>query len=121
MTSESSSWREPALTQREPVDRDKMMHLCQVCDLSANALRDVLFDLPRPGGSRRRRADPSPLSSRETEVLSSLAQGKVYKDIGAELGLAASTVRSHLHNIYITLGVSDRAQAVLRATEMGWL
>jgi len=108
-------------SQGEPVERDKMMHLCQVCGLSANALRDVLFDLPRPGGSRRRRADPSPLSGRETEVLRALAQGKVYKDIGAELGLAASTVRSHLHNIYITLAVSDRAQAVLRATEMGWL
>jgi DNA-binding NarL/FixJ family response regulator len=48
-------------------------------------------------------------------------KGRSTKDIGAELGLAASTVRSHLHNVYITLGVSDRAQAVLRATEMGWL
>ena len=32
-----------------------------------------------------------------------------------------STVRTHLHNVYARLGVDDRAQAVLRATEMGWL
>jgi ATP/maltotriose-dependent transcriptional regulator MalT len=30
-------------------------------------------------------------------------------------------VRTHLHNIYAKLEVPDRAQAVLRATEMGWI
>jgi len=54
-------------------------------------------------------------------VLRELSRGKVYKQIGAELGLAASTVRSHLHRVYEKLGVADRAQAVLRATEMGWI
>ena len=32
-----------------------------------------------------------------------------------------STVRTHLHNIYGKLGAVDRAQAVLHATERGWL
>ena len=32
-----------------------------------------------------------------------------------------STVRTHLHNIYGKLGAVDRAQAVLIATERGWL
>jgi putative nucleotidyltransferase with HDIG domain len=107
--------------QAEAVDRSKMLRLCHVCGLSAEALRDVLFDLPHSGGSDRRRADPSPLSSRETAVLRILAQGKVYKAIALELDVAVSTVRSHLHNAYAKLGVDDRAQAVLRATEMGWL
>ena len=107
--------------QGEPVDRAKMLRLCQVCGLSAQQLRDVLFDLPHAGGSERRRAEPSPLSPRETTVLRILAQGKVYKVIADELGLTASTVRSHLHKAYDKLGVSDRAQAVLRATEMGWI
>jgi putative nucleotidyltransferase with HDIG domain len=107
--------------QGDTVDRAKMLHLCRVCGLSANQLRDVLFDLPHSGGSERRRAEPSPLSARETTVLRILAQGKVYKVIADELGLSTSTVRSHLHKAYEKLGVADRAQAVLRATEMGWI
>ncbi|HWF25085.1 MAG TPA: HD domain-containing phosphohydrolase [Solirubrobacteraceae bacterium] len=107
--------------QGETIDRAKMLSLCRVCGLSATQLRDVLFDLPHSGGSERRRAEPSPLSPRETTVLRILAQGKVYKVIADELGLSASTVRSHLHKAYEKLGVGDRAQAVLRATEMGWI
>jgi putative nucleotidyltransferase with HDIG domain len=107
--------------QGEAIDRAKMLRLCTICRLSATQLRDVLFDLPHSGGSERRRAEPSPLSARETTVLRILAQGKVYKVIADELGLSTSTVRSHLHKAYEKLGVADRAQAVLRATEMGWI
>src|SRR5437763_966421 len=49
------------------------------------------------------------------------AEGKVYKQIAHELTLSTSTVRTHLHNIYGKLGAVDRAQAVLIATERGWL
>jgi putative nucleotidyltransferase with HDIG domain len=107
--------------QGDTVDRRRMLRLCQVCGLAADALRDVLFDLPRSQGSQRRRADPSPLTTRETAVLRVLAEGKVYKAIAEELGVATSTVRTHLHNTYDKLGVDNRAQAVLRATEMGWI
>jgi DNA-binding NarL/FixJ family response regulator len=61
------------------------------------------------------------MSTREVEVLRGLAQGKVYKQIASELGLSTSTVRTHLHNVYGKLGAMDRAQAVLIATERGWL
>lgn len=107
--------------QGDAVDSRKMLHLAHVCRLSAEALRSVLFDLPCSGGSERRRADRSPLSARETAVLRVLAEGKVYKAIALDLGVAVSTVRTHLHNIYRKLGVDDRALAVLRATEMGWI
>jgi putative nucleotidyltransferase with HDIG domain len=107
--------------QGEVIDRSIMLSTAHACALSTKALRDVMFDLPHSGGSRRHRAEPSPLSSRETEVLARLAEGKVYKIIAVELGLAASTIRSHLQHIYVKLGVVDRAQAVLRATEMGWI
>ena len=50
-----------------------------------------------------------------------LGQGKVYKQIAHELALSTSTVRTHLHNIYGKLGAVDRAQAVLIATERGWI
>ena len=54
-------------------------------------------------------------------MLKRLAEGKVYKQIALELSLSTSTVRTHLHNIYGKLGAVDRAQAVLIATERGWL
>jgi putative nucleotidyltransferase with HDIG domain len=108
-------------TQGECIDRGKMMGLCHICGLSASELRDVLFDLPHAGGSQRRRAEASPLSDRETEVLRVLAQGKLYKAIALELGVGVTTVRSHVHNVCEKLGVPDRANAVLRATEMGWV
>ena len=107
--------------QGDTIDRSKMLLLAHLCGLSATALRDVLFDLPHAGGSQRRRAERSPLSDRETAVLRILAEGKLYKVIALELGVTVSTIRSHLHHVYAKLGVQDRAQAVLRATEMGWI
>jgi DNA-binding NarL/FixJ family response regulator len=57
----------------------------------------------------------------ELEILRRLAEGKVYKQIAGEIGLSTSTVRTHLHNTYAKLGAVDRAQAVLLATQRGWL
>jgi putative nucleotidyltransferase with HDIG domain len=107
--------------QGEAVDGAKMLALSHLCGLSASVLRAILFDLPHSGGSRRRRAEPSPLSNRETTIVRLLADGKRYKEIALELAVAASTVRTHLHNVYAKIGVEDRAQAVLRVTEMGWI
>ena len=70
---------------------------------------------------RRRAQQPCPLSSRELEVLISLSDGKVYKQIAREMSLSVSTVRSHLHHAYAKLDVPDRAQAVLLATKRGWI
>jgi DNA-binding NarL/FixJ family response regulator len=57
----------------------------------------------------------------QLRVIRELAQGKVYKEIAADLKLSPSTVRSHLHGAYDRLGVSDRAQAVLMCANEGWL
>jgi putative nucleotidyltransferase with HDIG domain len=105
----------------DAVDRTIMLRVAHACDLSTEALREVMFDLPHSEGSRRQRAEPSPLSMRETDVLRLLAKGKACRLIAAELDVATSTVRSHLHKSYAKLGVADRAQAVLRATAMGWI
>jgi putative nucleotidyltransferase with HDIG domain len=85
-------------------------------------LRAVMYDLPlSSSGGRPRQIDPCPMSSREIDVLRRLAKGMVYKQIAGELGLSTSTVRTHLHNVYGKLGAMDRAQAVLMATERGWI
>ncbi len=104
----------------DAVDRRIMLRLAAILGVRGPALRDALFGLPQ-GGGQRRRSMPSPLSDRETAALRQLAAGKVYKDIAEDLGVATSTVRTHLHSVYAKLEVADRAQAVLRASEMGWL
>jgi putative nucleotidyltransferase with HDIG domain len=104
-----------------PVSTQDLIEAAQNCGLDEAAAREVLYELPQGNGTRRRTAAPCPLSSRELEVLRRLAEGKVYKQIAVELDLSASTVRSHLHNVYGKLGALDRAQAVLMATEQGWI
>jgi putative nucleotidyltransferase with HDIG domain len=99
----------------------ELLKVARAVGMGPKDLRRVLYDLPYPTGGRTRQIDPSPLSTRESEVLKRLAEGKVYKQIAHELSLSTSTVRTHLHNIYGKLGAVDRAQAVLIATERGWL
>ena len=104
-----------------PVSTQDLVEAAQSCGLDEEAIRLVLYELPQGKGSRRRASGPCPLSARELDVLRRLAEGKVYKQIAVELDLSASTVRSHLHNVYGKLGALDRAQAVLMATEQGWI
>ncbi|MDO8185726.1 HDOD domain-containing protein [Conexibacter sp. JD483] len=106
----------------DSVSPSEMLSTARLVGIGPAELRSVMYDLPYPqNGVRQRALDPCPLSARETEVLKRLGQGKVYKQIAHELELSTSTVRTHLHNIYGKLGAVDRAQAVLIATERGWI
>jgi DNA-binding NarL/FixJ family response regulator len=99
-----------------------MLEAARIVDLSPANLRTVMYELPLPSSSDRpRQVEPCPMSARELDVLKRLAKGMVYKQIAGELGLSTSTIRTHLHNVYGKLGAMDRAQAVLIATERGWL
>jgi putative nucleotidyltransferase with HDIG domain len=100
----------------------ELLVVARVVGVSPASLRTVMYELPLPAaGTRPRKVDPCPMSGREIEVLRRLAKGMVYKQIATELGLSTSTVRTHLHNVYGKLGAMDRAQAVLIATERGWI
>jgi len=107
--------------QGSQVSPTELLKTARSIGLGPAELRTVMYDLPYPTTGKRRQIDPCPLSGRELEVLKRLAEGKVYKQIALELKLSTSTVRTHLHNIYGKLGAVDRAQAVLIATERGWL
>jgi two-component system nitrate/nitrite response regulator NarL len=61
------------------------------------------------------------LTEREHEVLRLTADGLSSPQIGAELHLSPTTVKSHLHRAYEKLGVSDRAAAVAVAMRSGLL
>jgi DNA-binding NarL/FixJ family response regulator len=102
------------------VDPKQMSVVARSLNLSMDELRTVMYELPYPNGDRRS-VEPCPLSTREVEVLRRLRDGKVYKQIALELELSTSTVRTHLHNTYAKLGAVDRAQAVLIATQRGWI
>jgi DNA-binding NarL/FixJ family response regulator len=54
------------------------------------------------------------LSKREVEILSYLAKGYQYKEIGELLTISALTVRSHLRNIYEKLHVRTKTEAVAK-------
>jgi len=107
--------------QGHPVDPAQLLKVARTVGLNPEQLRTVIYELPYPSGNQRRNVEPCPLSVREVDVLKRLAEGKVYKQIALELQLSTSTVRTHLHNTYAKLGAVDRAQAVLLATERGWL
>ncbi len=100
----------------------EMLNAARAINLKGEQLRQLLYELPMSNGTDRpRQVDPCPMSNREVDVLKRLAKGMVYKQIASELGLSTSTVRTHLHNVYGKLGAMDRAQAVLIATERGWI
>jgi DNA-binding CsgD family transcriptional regulator len=51
------------------------------------------------------------LTTREAEVMEQVARGRSNSVIGAELGIAAGTVKKHLDNVFAKLGVRNRIQA----------
>ena len=105
----------------EPVSPQALASLGRRLSLGEEALQALAYDLVRTRGERATEETPSPLTPMQEKALRGLAEGKMYKQIAADLGLAESTVRSHLHNLYRKLDVADRAQAVLLASERGWI
>jgi DNA-binding NarL/FixJ family response regulator len=59
------------------------------------------------------------LTGRELEVLSLLAQGKSNKEIGANLFISETTVKSHLQRIFAKLNVLSRTEAITVASRRG--
>jgi DNA-binding CsgD family transcriptional regulator len=62
-----------------------------------------------------------PLSGRELEVLRLIDQGLSNQEIADRLVVAASTIKTHINNIYGKLGVQTRVQVIHRAQELGLL
>ncbi|HEV7306117.1 response regulator transcription factor [Ensifer sp.] len=114
-------------------------------DKRETTARDVSFALDQPGGSglqisylgaigpneylfrltaENRLTDDEmlrqhfALTQRESEVLLWIAKGKANRDIGEILGLSARTVTKHLEQIYVKLGVENRASAAVKATQV---
>jgi len=75
----------------------------------------------------RRVAERTPLSqagtvaltSREMQILRGVAKGFTTKRLAKELGLAAPSVETHLHNIFKKLSSTNRGEAVSTALKLG--
>ncbi len=54
----------------------------------------------------------SPLTRRETQVLTMLSEGKTYSQISLSLGICCDTSKKHIKNIYEKLNVNRKSDAI---------
>jgi DNA-binding NarL/FixJ family response regulator len=60
-------------------------------------------------------------SERQRTVIEAVARGGTNREIAEELEITERTVKYHLRVVFDRLGASNRAEAVARAVEAGWL
>lgn len=94
--------------------------LLQLAYLGSTGPDEFLFRLTSSGPDRDKNLLMARfnLTSRETDVLLWIARGKSNRDIAEILGLSARTVNKHLEQVYIKLGVENRAAAAIAALEV---
>ena len=61
------------------------------------------------------------LTRRQKEVLSYLQQGLSNKQIAGKMNISEPTVKLHIHGLFHKLGVTNRTQIVLKASELGFI
>jgi DNA-binding NarL/FixJ family response regulator len=59
------------------------------------------------------------LTEREVQVLRRIAEGLSNRDIGVQLGISESTVKTHVNRLLGKLGVTDRTKALVLALKRG--
>ncbi len=59
------------------------------------------------------------LTEKQKAIIRLLPQNKNYVELAKEVGVSYNTLRSHVQQIYIRLGVNNRASAVIEAQKFG--
>ena len=96
----------------------KNMNLAQLLDAIRRVHAGERY-LPSELAATMGRRGLSPLSERETEVLSHIAKGRSNKEIGSLLGVTEGTVKIHVTNILSKLDVTARTEALVVAVQRG--
>ncbi|MBQ0942966.1 response regulator transcription factor [Ideonella sp. 4Y16] len=73
----------------------------------------------RPAAAAAHATEIEPLTAKETEVLDLVAKGLTYVEVAAQLGVAVSTVRTHVRGVYGKLGAHNKTEAVFEARQLG--
>jgi LuxR family transcriptional regulator, maltose regulon positive regulatory protein len=102
------------LLERHP--RHRTAHAALLSDIL-----DVLAGSALPAPAGRRPELREDLSESERRVLRYLPSNLSAPEIGRELYLSLSTIKTHMRHIYAKLGVHRRTEAVDRARELGLL
>jgi LuxR family maltose regulon positive regulatory protein len=93
-------------------------HLLQATRSVAPTFVDAILEATRPPDKLDTRL-PDPLSEQEIRVLNLMVVGKSNHEIAEELVISVGTAKWHVHNVLQKLGVDNRAQAIVRARELG--
>jgi len=83
------------------------------------SLTGIGHELGHLFSSRRAELKRPVLTGREVQVLQLAAEGRTGPAIAGELYISPATVKRHFEEIYLRLGVSDRAAAVAEAMRRG--
>jgi len=103
--------------QPEAVVRRQLIQLQHgIPALSPTIARRIMEHFQRTGPGEMK---PEALTAREADVLAMVAKGLRNTEVAQALGLAESTIATHIKNIYRKLGISSRAEAALHATRLG--
>ena len=82
---------------------------------------NVVISMPRGFLERLGEGPMETLTERETEVLVLAARGLSNERIAEHLHLAPATVKRHLANVYLKIGVHSRSEAVRMALMEQWI
>lgn len=95
-------------------------HVLSPEDPAFDACVDEVERFLRANGPDVLPPDVAKLTRREREVLDLLARGLDNAALAKELFLSPKTVRNHVSRIFAKLGVRHRAEAVVKARELGF-
>jgi two-component system, NarL family, response regulator len=90
--------------------------LIEVIRTVASGRRHIPADVAARLAARIPRSE---LTDRERKVLQLVVKGKRNREIADELGITEGTVKTHVGNILMKLGVADRTEAATAAIERG--
>lgn len=87
--------------------------------LAPSVTRRIIEEFARRPSITPTPALADPLTDRELEVLKLVSQGLSNAELATQLFVGEATVKTHVSNVLLKLGVRDRVQAVVWAYEHG--